>query len=103
MLQIQIRFVYVFNAEYDSLHIIRCDLKSYHEWFSLCTVVLIFRYIELFKSSKSEIRHVTKPKPLMSTRPGPYDRAGGFGGPRFGRGDYERRLVSSVNVFAIGC
>ncbi|XP_031569430.1 heterogeneous nuclear ribonucleoprotein H3-like isoform X2 [Actinia tenebrosa] len=49
------------------------------------------RYIEIFKSSKSDIRFVTKPKPLMSTRPGPYDRMGGFGGPRFGRGDYERR------------
>ncbi|XP_020893887.1 heterogeneous nuclear ribonucleoprotein F isoform X2 [Exaiptasia diaphana] len=49
------------------------------------------RYIELFKSAKSEIRYVTKPKPLMSTRPGPYDRTGSFGGPRFGRGDYERR------------
>ncbi|EDO37823.1 predicted protein, partial [Nematostella vectensis] len=53
------------------------------------------RYIEIFKSSKSDIKYVLKPKPLMSTRPGPYDRMGGpFGGPRFGRGggdQFERR------------
>ncbi|XP_044174837.1 heterogeneous nuclear ribonucleoprotein H2-like isoform X2 [Acropora millepora] len=43
------------------------------------------RYIEIFKSSKADIKYVSKPKlkPLMSTRPGPYDRSpGGFGGGR---------------------
>ena len=41
-----------------------------------------FRYIEISKSSKADIRHVLKPKePLMSTQPVPCDRPpGGFGG-----------------------
>lgn len=55
-----------------------------------------FRYIEIFKCGKHEIKYVSKPKlkPLMSTRPGPYDRsAGGFGGGRgrFGGGGDGRR------------
>ena len=60
-----------------------------------------FRYIEIFKSSKADIKYVSKPKlkPLMSTRPGPYDRSpGGFGGGRgrFGgvvAGDGRRYLL----------
>lgn len=54
-----------------------------------------FRYIEIFKSKKTDIKYVSAPKlkPLMSTRPGPYDRSGGFGGGRgrFGGGGNERR------------
>eukprot|EP00795_Rhopilema_esculentum_P013089 gene13089-3875_t len=40
------------------------------------------RYIEIFKSSKSEIKYVVGPKlkPLMSIRPHPYDRPGSVGG-----------------------
>eukprot|EP00112_Aurelia_sp_Birch-Aquarium-sp1_P014871 Seg3242.4 transcript_id=Seg3242.4/GoldUCD/mRNA.D3Y31 product="Heterogeneous nuclear ribonucleoprotein F" protein_id=Seg3242.4/GoldUCD/D3Y31 len=48
------------------------------------------RYIEIFKSSKSEIKYVVGPKlkPLMSIRPHPYERASGsYGGSRArGRG-----------------
>jgi len=48
------------------------------------------RKIKIFKSSKVDIKYVSKPKRkrLMSTRPGPYDgrRFRGQGGPVFGRG-----------------
>lgn len=67
----------------------------------LCSIltqicIILFRYIEIFKSCKGDIKYVSSPKlkPLMSTRPGPYDRsAGGFGGGRgrFGGGGNERR------------
>ena len=48
-----------------------------------------FRKISIFKSSKADIEYVSKPKlkPVMSTRPGPYDRPpGGFGGGQRGIG-----------------
>ena len=44
-----------------------------------------FRYIEISKSSKADIKYALKPKfkALESTRPGPYDRQlGGLGGGR---------------------
>ncbi|XP_006824910.1 heterogeneous nuclear ribonucleoprotein H3-like isoform X2 [Saccoglossus kowalevskii] len=46
------------------------------------------RYIEIFKSSKEEVRQALglKPRPLMNNRPGPYDRFGGGGGGGMGGG-----------------
>ena len=45
-----------------------------------------FRYIEVFKSSKNDVKYVVPTnddfRPLMSARPGPYDRPQGFLGQR---------------------
>ncbi|XP_067055293.1 heterogeneous nuclear ribonucleoprotein H-like isoform X6 [Acropora muricata] len=68
------------------------------------------RKIKIFKSAKADIKYVSKPKlkPLMSTRPGPYDRSpGGFGGGRgrFGgvvAGDGRRFRGQGGPVFGRG-
>ena len=78
-------------------------------WYFLSNLFSIYcvRYIEIFKSSKQEIKYVVapKPRPLMSTRPGPYDRMAGFGvgaggGPPMGRmargNGFERRYKRTV-------
>lgn len=68
----------------------KCALyvESANGWQTDMDLLNSFRYIEIFMCNKADIKYVTKPKlkPLMSTRPGPYDRsAGGFGGGRGGR------------------
>lgn len=48
--------------------------------------MLIDRYVEVFHSNMIEMQKRSRPPPLMSSRPGPYDRSG-YGG----RGDYASR------------
>ncbi|XP_041079234.1 heterogeneous nuclear ribonucleoprotein H-like isoform X3 [Polyodon spathula] len=52
------------------------------------------RYIEIFKSSRSEVRtHYEPPrKPMGMQRPGPYDRPGGGRGYNMGRGGSFDRM-----------
>lgn len=52
-------------------------------------IYFIFRYIEIFRSSRADIKHVVgQPRdpynrpPFMNPRPGPYDRPN-FSGPRY--------------------
>ncbi|XP_065653802.1 heterogeneous nuclear ribonucleoprotein F-like [Hydra vulgaris] len=53
------------------------------------------RYIEIFQSSKDDIKYVVGTRSddhrpsLMSIRPGPYDRPQNFNGPRRGRGGVQ--------------
>lgn len=60
---------------------------------SLCCVYAL-RYIEIFKSSRAEVRTHYEPqrKPMGMQRPGPYDRpSGGRGYNMMGRGgSYDR-------------
>lgn len=54
-----------------------------------------FRYIEIFKSSRAEVRtHYDPPRKLMAMqRPGPYDRPGvGRGYNSLGRGSGFERM-----------
>lgn len=65
-------------------------------------VVLLFRYIEIFHSTKQEARSalLPKPRPLMAARFGPYERkAFGSGGSGFGgrTSGFERRSVLVVH------
>ena len=49
--------------------------------------LFLFRYIEIFKSSKSEIRgFYDPPRRMMGQRPGPYDRPMGGRGGYYGAG-----------------
>lgn len=55
---------------------------------TVCTVAAMFvrcrrlfdRYIEVFRSNLVEMNKRSRPPPLMSARPGPYDRPGSYGG-----------------------
>ncbi|MBN3276624.1 HNRH1 protein, partial [Polyodon spathula] len=66
------------------------------------------RYIEIFKSSRSEVRtHYEPPrKPMGMQRPGPYDRPGGGRGYNMGRGgsfDRMRRGGYGGGFGYVGC
>ena len=55
----------------------------------LCTVFLLFRYIEVFRSSHAEVRPIkSTPRPTPYSRPGARGGYGGYGG-KYGSG-YER-------------
>lgn len=78
-------------------HLLKCSslLQQYTIW-CVCFTNQPFecepyRYIEIFKSSRNEIRaYYELPRRMMGQRPGPYDRPmmgrGGFFGPGPGRG-----------------
>lgn len=70
-----------------------CALQPLRLWIVDLIPFIVFRYIEIFRSSLAELNAQTGPKirPLMSemvSRPSPYARGDRFGGPnRFsGRG-----------------
>jgi len=55
------------------------------------------RYIEVFRSNSVEMHKRGRPPPLMSTRPGPYDRPG-FRNPYAGR-SRMRGQMSDVHMY----
>lgn len=69
-----------------------CLLKKKLNYFYVCKPS---RYIEIFKSSRAEVRtHYDPPRKLMAMqRPGPYDRPGvGRGYNSLGRGSGFERM-----------
>jgi len=57
------------------------------------------RYIEVFRSNMLEMQKRSRPPPLMSGRPGPYDRPGMTAG-RYGYSGRNRMKGQSVHCSA---
>jgi len=55
------------------------------------------RYIEVFRSNLLEMQKRSRPPPLMTTRPGPYDRPG-MGPSRFGYSSRSRMKGQCIAV-----
>lgn len=77
------------------------DLISILIFSHKCYLIMICRYIEVYKSSLAELhKKVGKPSPWTGGRPGPYDRPGVFNNNfDFGTADFFGSIAGWLSFY----